>query len=178
MACWYVRERKIAAQAKERTGKKKRRKEKKVADIKKKCKNPAAFNFMIHDKADLAQKMIDVRYDLGPMNKVCHYCKGKGFECEVKGQWSDPDDLDNTLFDFGSLCCCKGKVVGIAHYDLPDALDSLYTDSKDEKALHFCENARIYNNGMAMSSLACEQKWRSRTDNYKHARYWISIAPR
>ena len=122
---------------------------------------------MIHDKADLAQKMIDVRYDLGPMNKMCHYCKGKGFECKVKGQWLDPDDLDNTLFDFGSLCCCKGKAVGIAHYDLPDALDSLYTDSKDEEALHFRENARIYNNGMAMSSLACERKWRSRTDNYK-----------
>ena len=52
---------------------------------------------MIHDKADLAQKMIDVRYDLGPMNKVCHYCKGKGFEREVKGQWSDPDDPDNIL---------------------------------------------------------------------------------
>ena len=51
--------------------------------------------------------------------------------------------------------------------NLPDALDSLYTDSKDKKALHFWENARIYNNGMAMSSLACERKWRSRTDNYK-----------
>ena len=70
---------------------------------------------MMHDKADLAQKMIDICYDLGPMNKVCHYCKGKGFECKVKGQWSDPDDLDNTLFDFGSLCYCKGKVLGIAH---------------------------------------------------------------
>ena len=71
------------------------------------------------------------------------------------------------MLDFGSLYCCKHKVLGIAHYNLSDTLDLLYTDSKDKKTLHFWENARIYNNGMAMSSLACERKWRSRTNNYK-----------
>ena len=65
---------------------------KRIDAINEKCKHPAGFDFVIHDKNDLAQKMIDIRHDLGGMSYECCYCKGKGFECEVKGESTNPDN--------------------------------------------------------------------------------------
>ncbi|KAL7524093.1 hypothetical protein ACHAXR_000434, partial [Thalassiosira sp. AJA248-18] len=67
---------------------------------------------------------------------------------------------------FGSICCCKGTVDGITDFHLPQELEFLYT-SGDEVAMDFRNNARTYNNGMAMCSLTAKNGWRTRTPNNK-----------
>ncbi|EJK50345.1 hypothetical protein THAOC_30696, partial [Thalassiosira oceanica] len=84
---------------------------------------------------------------------------GSEFRGELKTKGDDGDG--NKVQNFGSLCCCKGKIGGIVDYELGDTLENLYT-SPDVNALHFRANARVYNNSMAMSSLACEHGWRQR----------------
>ncbi|KAL7525275.1 hypothetical protein ACHAXR_000929, partial [Thalassiosira sp. AJA248-18] len=84
------------------------------------------------------------------MNVECGFCKGLGFQAEVRGTFSNPDDPNGAkLSHFGSLCCCKGTVHGISDYHLPQELEYLYT-SGDEMAVNFRNDARTYNNGMAM----------------------------
>ena len=106
------------------------------------------------------------RHYLGEMNVECGYCGGLGFQAEVQGTFPNPDNSDEKLVHFGSLCCCKGKVDGISDFDLPEDLEWLYT-SDDPMAVHFRENSRTYNNGMAMSSITATKGWRSRTHNKK-----------
>ena len=107
------------------------------------------------------------RHYLGEMNVECGYCGALGFQAEVQGTFPNPDDPEGEkLVHFGSLCCCKGKVNGISDYNLPEDLEWLYT-SDDPMAVHFRENSRTYNNGMAMSSITATKGWRSRTHNNK-----------
>lgn len=101
-------------------------------------------------------------FDLGPMIYQCYYCSALGFEGEVKHRIIMNDGT--TCYDFGSLCCCRGKVKGISDYHLPPELKYLYTDQNDPLAVHFRQHSRAYNNGMAMSSLALEKgkRWQTR----------------
>ena len=62
------------------------------------------------------------------------------------------------------MCCNKGKVKGILQYNLPPKLKHLYT-SQDPESKHFRNNARLYNNALAMSSLTCNNKWQTRVYN-------------
>ena len=55
---------------------------------------------------------------------------------------------------------------GIFNYNFPKKLRQLYV-SDDPLSIHFRNNARVYNNGMAMSSLAAKKGWTSRTHNNK-----------
>ena len=109
----------------------------------------------------------DGRHYLGKMDTECMYCGALGFGSEVQHTATNPEDPDGKkLAHFGSLCCCKGRVQGIRDYNLPKELSDLYT-SDDALAVHFRENARTYNNGMAMSFLSAKKGWRSRTHNNK-----------
>ena len=105
------------------------------------------------------------RHYLGEMEVECGYCGALGFECEVQGTFIDLNDGKRKKH-FGNLCCCKGTVKGITDYQLPQELGWLYT-SDSPMAVHFRENARMYNNGMAMSSITAQKGWRSRTPNKK-----------
>ena len=105
------------------------------------------------------------RHYLGEMEVECGYCGALGFECEVQGTFIDVNDGKRKKH-FGNLCCCKGTVKGITDYQLPQELGWLYT-SDSPMAVHFRENARTYNNGMAMSSITAQKGWRSRTPNKK-----------
>ena len=67
-------------------------------------------------------------------------------------------------YHFGELCCNRGNVKGILEYNLPQKLKQLYT-SEDQLSKHFRNNARVYNNGLAMSSLTCNNKWQTRVYN-------------
>ena len=108
------------------------------------------------------------RHYLGDMNQVCMLCNARGFETEIQGTYPNPDDPDSEekLVDFGDLCCCKGRVKGIHNYKLPKDLEQLYT-SDEPLAKHFREDARTYNNGMAMCSLTASKGWRTRAHNNK-----------
>ena len=99
------------------------------------------------------------------MTARCGICGAIGFEAELQSKWTDSQG--NKVDNFGDLCCCKGKVRGIVDYQLGSELEHLYTDKSDPTAKHFRENARVYNNSMAMSSLACEKGWRTRVHNNK-----------
>ncbi|EJK75195.1 hypothetical protein THAOC_03091, partial [Thalassiosira oceanica] len=126
---------------------------------------------------------------LGEMDEVCGFCKGRGWASELKTNAKD-DDGDK-IKNFGSLCCCKGKVQGIVDYEMPPQLLELYTGNTDEAKLfqvgfgggrdpystldfaNVCSlelhnlqaNARVFNNGMAMSAVRCEKNWRTRAHN-------------
>ena len=99
---------------------------------------------------------------LGKMSVVCGHCSGLGFESEVQGHFIDSNGTKHS--HFGELCCNKGKVKGILDYNLPQKLKHLYT-SDDELSVHFRNNSRVYNNGLAMSSLTCNNKWQTRVYN-------------
>ncbi|EJK50248.1 hypothetical protein THAOC_30809 [Thalassiosira oceanica] len=113
---------------------------------------------------DMKDRDENGRHYLGRMDVRCGYCGAIGFRGELKTKGDDGDG--NKIQNFGSLCCCKGKIGGIVDYELGDTLENLYT-SPDVNALHFRANARVYNNSMAMSSLACEHGWRQRFHNNK-----------
>ena len=63
-----------------------------------------------------------------------------------------------------SCVAIREKIKGILDYNLPQKLKHLYT-SDDELSVHFCNNSRVYNNGLAMSSLTCNNKWQTRVYN-------------
>jgi hypothetical protein len=116
------------------------------------------------------------RHYLGEMQYKCRYCGALGFRGEIQGEnknpnWvgkeKDPNEYDKKLVHFGSLCCNKGKVEGVGNYNLPEELEQLYTSVDDDLALHFRENSRTYNNGMAMCSVTAKGGWKSRTPNNK-----------
>ena len=74
----------------------------------------------------------------------------------------------NTVDNFVHLCCCKGKVRGIVDYQLGSELEHLYTGKSDPTAMHFRENARVYNNSMAISSFGMQEGMEdSVTQQYK-----------
>ena len=112
---------------------------------------------------DMRDRDENGRHYLGKMDVRCGYCGAIGFRGELKTKGDDGDG--NKVQNFGSLCCCKGKIGGIVDYELGDMLENLYTSPTDINALHFRANARVYNNSMAMSSLACEHGWRQRFHN-------------
>ncbi|EJK51141.1 hypothetical protein THAOC_29716 [Thalassiosira oceanica] len=113
---------------------------------------------------DMRDRDENGRHYLGRMDVRCGYCGAIGFRGELKTKGDDGDG--NKVQNFGSLCCCKGKIGGTVNYELGDTLENLYT-STDVNALHFRANARVNNNSMAMSSLACEHGWRQRFHNNK-----------
>jgi hypothetical protein len=90
-----------------------------------------------------------------------------GFRSEIQGTFQDPANPKGPkLVHFGDLCCCKGTVDGISDYNLPPGLKDLYTSSCPD-AVHFREEARVFNNGMAMSSLVAQHGWKNRTHGNK-----------
>ena len=99
------------------------------------------------------------------MTARCGFCGAVGFEAELQSKGTD--NHGNKVDNFGDLCCCKGKVRGIVDYQLGPELELLYTDKFDSKAKHFRQNARVYNNSMAMSSLACKKGWKTRVHSNK-----------
>ena len=107
------------------------------------------------------------RHYLGKMDQVCGFCRGLGFRSEIQGELTDPKNPNGPkLIHFGDLCCCKGTVDGISDYKLPQQLEELYTSS-DPSAVLFRNDARTFNNGMAMSSLTAQHGWNSRVHNNK-----------
>ena len=119
------------------------------------------------DVSDGKYRDEDGRHHLGKMDKECGYCGALGFEAEIQGTFTNPENPDGEkLVHFGNLCCCKGRVNGITDYNLPEELERLYT-SDDPMAVHFRNNARTYNNGMAMCSVTAQKGWTSRTHNGK-----------
>ena len=70
---------------------------------------------------------------LGEMDRVCEFCQGRGWEPEfkTKAKCEDGEKIKN----FGSLCCCKGKVQGIVDYEIPPQLEELYTGQTYEAKL-------------------------------------------
>ena len=119
------------------------------------------------DVSDGKYRDPDGRHHLGKMDKECGYCGALGFEAEIQGTFTNPENPDGEkLVHFGNLCCCKGRVNGITDYNLPEQLERLYT-SDDPMAVHFRNNARTYNNGMAMCSVTAQKGWTSRTHNGK-----------
>ena len=127
-----------------------------VADEKKKYKSGD-----INDRNEKGQ------HYLGEMDQKCGFCNGRGFKSEIQGKVVNPNNPDGQkLVHFGNLCCNRGKVKGISDYNLPSELKELYTSS-DPSAVHFREHARTYNNGMAMSSVAAKNGWKTRTHNNK-----------
>ena len=104
---------------------------------------------------------------LGLMNEQCGFCGVFGFQSEVKGSKVNQQHPGGEKVKYlGSLCCNSGKVKGICDYNLPKALEELYTSSS-KVAIDFRKDARTYNNGMAMSSVTATQKWRNRAHNGK-----------
>ena len=90
---------------------------------------------------------------LGLMNEQCGFCGALGFQSEVKGsEMNQQYPGREKVKHLGSLCCISGKVKGICDYNLPKALEVLYTSSS-KVAIDFRKDARTYNNGMAMSSV-------------------------
>ena len=171
---------------KENEMKRKRAKERRAEERAKKAKEPKGFidnekEWLWVDEKDKPwtpklEKLTDkenkegykgkvARHYLGKMEVECGYCGALGFECEVKGTFIELNDGKRKKH-FGNLCCCKGTVKGITDYQLPQELGWLYT-SDSPMAVHFRENARTYNNGMAMSSITAQKGWRSRTPNKK-----------
>ena len=167
--------------------KRKRAKERRAEERAKKAKEPKGFidnekEWLWVDEKDKPwtpklEKLTDkenkegykgkvARHYLGKMEVECGYCGALGFECEVKGTFIDLNNDGKRKKHFGNLCCCKGTVKGITDYQLPQELGWLYT-SDSPMAVHFRENARTYNNGMAMSSITAQKGWRSRTPNKK-----------
>ena len=166
--------------------KRKRAKERRAEERAKKAKEPKGFidnekEWLWVDEKDKPwtpklEKLTDkekkegykgkvARHYLGEMEVECGYCGALGFKCEVQGTFIDLNDGKRKKH-FGNLCCCKGTVKGITDYQLPQELGWLYT-SDSPMAVHFRENARTYNNGMAMSSITAQKGWRSRTPNKK-----------
>ena len=107
------------------------------------------------------------RHYLGQMDQVCGYCGGVGFRSEIQGEFTDQKNPNGPKqIHFGDLCCCQGTVNGISDYHLPRQLEELYT-SPDPSAVLFRNDARTFNNGMAMSSLTAQRGWQSRVHNNK-----------
>ena len=95
---------------------------------------------------------------LGLMNEQCGFCGALGFQSEIKGsKMNQQYPGGEKVKHLGSLCCNSGKVKGICDYNLPKALEELYTSSS-KMAIDFRKDARTYNNGMAMSSVTATQK--------------------
>ena len=104
---------------------------------------------------------------LGPMNEQCGFCGALGFQTEIKGSKVNPKLPGKMKVKYlGSLCCNSGKVKGICDYNLPKALEVLYT-SNSKVSIDFRKDARTYNSGMAMSSVTATQKWHTRTHGVK-----------
>jgi hypothetical protein len=109
---------------------------------------------------DIEEEMIlPTSFYVGPMDQVCKFCGAKGFEGENKDKHDE--------VHFGSLCCSRGKVKGIRDYNLPPELEHLYIDEEDPTAKRFREKSRLFNNGMAMCSVAAEKGWKNRCHNNK-----------
>lgn len=175
---------KLSPEEKEKANQKKREhaKEKREAVKKEKEGDPKGFrgeDWLLTDDFVKKEKRTTVVSDakerddngchyLGKLNIPCGFCGGLGFQAEVQGTFlANPDDPGSErLVHFGSLCCCKGTVDGIDDYNLPPDLKWLY-ESDDPMAVSFREDARTFNNGMAMCSLTAQHGWRSRTPNKK-----------
>ncbi|KAL7491042.1 hypothetical protein ACHAWT_000513 [Skeletonema menzelii] len=113
---------------------------------------------------DLPTEMtLATSFTLGEMDKICRFCGAKGFEGEIQNTYGKEDQKE---VDFGCLCCKSGAVNGIKEYNLPPELDDLYTKNSEE-AKYFRENSRLINNGMAMSSVAVEKGFKTRSCNNK-----------
>jgi len=118
---------------------------------------------------DIDDEMIlETSFYLGKMDKECYYCQARGFSGEIQNKIKGDDMIEgNEFVDFGSLCCKSGKVKGIRDYNLPTELEKLYTDQQDEDAKRFRKKSRLFNNGMAMCSVAAEKGWKNRCNNNK-----------
>ncbi|KAL7448797.1 hypothetical protein ACHAWC_000934, partial [Mediolabrus comicus] len=123
-------------------------------------KNETAGHGVLDDIDD--EMILETSLYLGKMDKKCYYCKARGFGGEVQNKIEGDD-----LVDFGSLCCKSGQVKGIREYNLPPQLEKLYTDQQDEDAKRFRKKSRLFNNGMAMCSVAAEKGWKNRCNNNK-----------
>ena len=95
-------------------------------------------------------------HHLGKMEEVCGYCSGLGFLSEVQAYFTDNNG--NKHCHFRHLCYNGGKVKGILQYNLPQTLKHLYI-SQDPESKQFRNNARLYNNALAMSSITYRQEF-------------------
>ena len=99
------------------------------------------------------------RHYLGEMNKECGHCGALGFEAEEQGKFVNSEIPDGEkLLHSGNLCCCRGRVDGVFDYNLPEELDHLYTSPDDPLAVHFRNNTKAYNNGMAHVLCCCSKR--------------------
>jgi len=89
---------------------------------------------------------------LGPMDHIrCIYCGAIGFKAENQGKGDKPH--------LGQLCCHENKVHIPIQYDFglhPYIKELLTSNTKEAK--FFRTHSRMFNNGMAMSSVATDKK--------------------
>ena len=105
-------------------------------------------------KQDYRDDNIVEKVHLGPMDKIrCAYCGAIGFENENKSKGKDKPPC------LGQICCNHGKVEIPIQYDfgLHPYIEKLLTFNTKE-AIFFRTHSRMFNNGMAMSSVATADK--------------------
>ena len=128
---------------------------------------PAFARIEAKTESDGKHRDSNGRHYLKEMDYQCQFCHALGFESEAQGGVADPNTPTvRKLVHFGALCCNRGKVKGISDYAPPHDLEILYT-SNDQVAVNFCNDARTYNNAMAMCSVIAKRGWRSRAHDNK-----------